>query len=280
LFGREQSLLGAATKAQKDTNNRHTPNNFLIFIIEGSMEAVSTVFEAWRSSPVLVTAGSSSRLGDDESDITSLSLDDHDMKDDDDDYFCPLPDPFSARNHWGLLSPDMKLDSSLKQYYQRPPCSSLVEIPPLSTSPVTDPRRRTRPCCLFINYLGTRLPRPKAESSRLQGKEPTSTPTAAPTSNSMPTSILVNPADLTKKLRTREHPRASKRKNKQPPPSTLNLKVPIHLTNLKVPTVRVKKAAVSSKKEALPAEPVKSIFPSDASERTRNKKQKSENITI
>ena len=203
-------------------------------IIEVNLDAVSTVFEAWRSSPVFAIEGSSSLVDYDKSEITSLSLDD-DMKDDDDDYFCPLPDPFSARNHWDLLSSDNKCDSSLKQNILRPPSSPKISHLPIS---VPDPRRRTRPCCLFINYLGTRLPQPKpclsplvAASSKLQHKEATSTPTPAPT---MPAIVTTNstigcgPSPLIQACHTfpRKRPTYT---------SALNLKVPIHLTNLKLP---------------------------------------------
>ena len=202
-------------------------------IIEGSLDAVSTVFEAWRSSPELVIEGSSSYADHNKSEITSLSLDHDDMKDDDDDYFCPLPDPFSARNHWDLLSSDKMLDSNLKQHILGPPSS--LEISHLPTSVPDPPRRRTRPCCLFINYLGTRLPQPKPRLPPLvaasEHKEATSSPTPAPTMPTIVTpdfTIVCAPFPLI--------PARHMCPGKRPTfTSALNLKVPIHLTNLKLP---------------------------------------------
>jgi hypothetical protein len=260
-------------------------------IIDGSLDAISTAFEAWKSFPELVSeAGSSSLVNHDESksESTSLSLLDDDSKKDEDDayHFCPLPEPFSARNHWNLLSSNEKYDSSLQQIILRPP-SSLEIPPPQPTSGVPDPRRRAtnRPCCLFINYLGTRLPAPKlvAASSKLQHKETTSTPTSAPTM--LPT--IVTP-DIRFFFRTSPKkaapfplvvPAHHMCPGKCPTHSSaLNLKVPIHLTNLKLTgAVQVKKSA-SFKKQALPGEPVKSMARDHASERHRNKKRKGENI--
>jgi hypothetical protein len=240
-------------------------------ITQGSLEAVSTVFMAWRRS--------STELADESDETARLLLHGDDM-----------PEPLSARNQWDLLSSDEKKrgDSSLKHNIMRLPSSLMDEIPLAAlprriSAPANRRKRRTRPLCLFVNYLGTRpLPQPKpplpplsAEvTSKFQHKEPTSTPTAAPTTNILPTTIVATP-NLTKVLRTSpkaapfplmmplapswKRPYARKRKNtQQHDPFAFNIKVPIHLTNLKLPGAVVqavknkkKKSAYSSNKSAL-----------------------------
>jgi hypothetical protein len=241
------------TLGTKKSNRPHIspPNMTTTNISEGRLEAVSTVLEAWRSSPGIVTEEgcSSSLLVDkEESDLGSILLDDEDK-----DYFCPLPEASSARamDHWDILSSGEKRYLSLKQTVLHPLSSLDIPPPPLVVVPrsVPDPIKRTRPCCLFINYLGTRLPQPKpclstvvTASSKLAHNKPTSTPAANPSST---LAILVAP-NLTIALKTTSpkavpfpinpaHHMCPCKKIKPPLLWGRNLKVPIHLTNLKLP---------------------------------------------
>ena len=223
-------------------------------ITEDSLENVSELLQAWRSYPDYVTVEADNYLScmDEASDIESIFFDD------DDSYFCPLPHASTARDHWELLSSVEKRDSSLKQTFLRPPPS--LEIPPRPTHVPNPPIRRKRPNCLFINYLGTRLPSPSvAASSKLAYSKPTSAPAAGP--SAMPT---INP-NLSKSFKTPAYLVPAYHtyrceKMKPLPPSSFILKVPIHLKNLKLPAVvpKVKRSA-SSKRHAPLKKPVESI---------------------